>query len=145
MIILNQFRIIIFQWFCFSVERYKRHLQLQDTIPQLSGESTTGSRSEWVLLQVWKITIHTSCNPTLPNTCTADKWRRHAPCLQKEQKKESTRPRWCVTSLPENLCWPACPHLHTDHQQIAGAVRIPLMLQMLHHHPPPKETQNYWT
>ncbi len=31
-----------------------------------SGESTTGRQSEWVLLQVWKITIHTSCNPPLP-------------------------------------------------------------------------------
>ncbi len=51
------------------------------------------------------------------------------PGLQKEQKKESTRPRWCVTSLPKNLCWPAGPHLHTDLQQITGAVRSPLMLQ----------------
>ncbi len=40
---------------------------------------------------------------------------------------------------------PASPHLHTDLQQITGAVRSPLMLQMLHHHPRPKETQNYWT
>jgi len=29
--------------------------------------------------------------------------------------------------------------------QITGAVRYPLMLQMLHHHPRPKETSNYWT
>ncbi len=65
--------------------------------------------------------------------------------LQKEQKKESTRPRRCVTSLPKNLCWPAGPHLHTDLQQITGAVWSPLMLQTLHHHPRPKETQKYWT
>ncbi len=92
-----------------------------------------------------KNTIHTTCNPPLPHTYTADKWRRRAPGLQKEQKKESTRPRRCVTSLPKNLCWPAGPHLHTDLQQITGAVRSPLMLQTLHHHPRPKETQNYWT
>ncbi len=92
-----------------------------------------------------KNTIHTSCNPPLPHTCTADKRRWRAPGLQKEQKKESTRSRRCVTSLPKNLCWPAGPHLHTDLQQITGAVRSPLMLQMLHHHPRPKETQNYWT
>ncbi len=113
--------------------------------PQHCGESTNGRRSEWVLLQIWKITIHTSCNPPLPHTYTADKWRRRAPGLQKEQKEESTRPRRCVTSLPKNLCWPAGPHLHTNLQQITGAVRSPLMLQTLHHHPRPKETQNYWT
>ncbi len=91
-----------------------------------------------------KNTIHTSCNPPLPHTCTADKRRWRVPGLQKEQKKESTRPRRCVTSLPKILCWPAGPHLHTDLQQITGAVRSPLMLQMIHHHPRPKETQNYW-
>ncbi len=37
------------------------------------------------------------------------------------------------------------PHLHKDLQQITGAVRSPLVLQMLHHHPRPKETQHYWT
>ncbi len=130
---------ILFQWFCFSVERYERNHQLQDTIPQHCSDSTNGRRSEWVLLQVWKNTIHTSCNPPLPHTCTADKWRRRAPGLQNEQKKESTRPRRCVTSLPKNLCWPAGPHLHTDLQQITGAVRSPLMLQTLHHHPVPKK------
>ncbi len=34
---------ILFQWFCFSVERYERHYQLQDTIPQHSAESTSGT------------------------------------------------------------------------------------------------------
>ncbi len=44
----------------------ERHHQLQDTIPQHCGEPTTGRRSECVLLQVWKNTIHISCNPPLP-------------------------------------------------------------------------------
>ncbi len=92
-----------------------------------------------------KNTIHTSCNPPLPHTCTADKRRWCAPCLQKEQEKEDSKPRRYVTSLPENLCWPAGPHLHTDLQQITGAVWSPLMLQTLSHHPRSKETQNYWT
>ncbi len=69
---------IIFQWLCFSVERYDWNYQLQDTIPQHCGESTTSRRAEWVLLQVWKNTIHTSCKPPLLHTCTADKWRRCA-------------------------------------------------------------------
>ncbi len=47
--------------------------------------------------------------------------------------------KWCDTSLSEILCWPAGPHLHTDLQQITGAVRSPLMLQILHHHPVPKK------
>ncbi len=85
------------------MERHERHHQLQDTIPQHCGESTNGRRSEWVLLHIWK--YHTSCNPPLPHTYTADKWGRRAPGFQKEQKKESTRPRRCVTSLPKNLCW----------------------------------------
>ncbi len=120
---------IKFQWFCFSVEKSERHHQLQDTILQHSGESITGRRSEWVLLQVWKNTIQISCNPPLPHTCTADKRRGCVPGLQKEQEKEGTRPRWCVTSLPKNLHWPASHHLlHTALQQITGAVRSPLML-----------------
>ncbi len=41
------------------MERSERHHQLQDTIPQHWGESTTGRRSEWVLLQVWKKTPFT--------------------------------------------------------------------------------------
>ncbi len=43
---------------------FTRHHQLQDTIPQHCGEST-GRRSEWVLLQVWKNTINISWNPHL--------------------------------------------------------------------------------
>ncbi len=71
---------IVFQWFCFSVESYERHQQLQDTFPQRCGESTTGRQSDWVLLQIWKNTPHTpwtslhttinsSSNPPLPHTC----------------------------------------------------------------------------
>ncbi len=45
-------------------------------------------------------TINTSSNPPLPHTCTENKWRWRAAGLHKEQKKESTRPRRCVTSLP---------------------------------------------
>ncbi len=89
-------------------------------------------------------TINTSSNPPLPHTCTENKWRWSAPCLQREQKKESTRTRWCDTSLSEILCWPAGSHLLTDLQQITGAVQSPLMLQTLHY-PRPKETPNHWT
>ncbi len=112
-IILQAKEPIIFQWFCFSVERYEIHHQIQDTITQHSGESTTDRRSECVLLQVWKNTIHTSWNPHLLHTCTEDKM-----C---QVYKIITRPRQHDTSLPENLCWPAGPHLHTDLQQISGA------------------------
>ncbi len=47
---------LLFQWFCFSVERYERRHQLQETIPQHCGESTTGRQSEWVLLKICKNT-----------------------------------------------------------------------------------------
>ncbi len=56
--------------------------------------------------------------------------------LSEAEKEKNTRPRRCHTSLSEILCWPAGPHLHKDLQQITG---------MLHHHPHPKETQNYRT
>ncbi len=49
-----------------SEKVWKTSHHLQDTIPQHCGESTTGRRSEWVPLQVWKNTIHTSCNPPHP-------------------------------------------------------------------------------
>ncbi len=132
---------IISQWFCFSVETSERHQQLQDTIPQNTGESTTRRRSEWVILQVWKNTIHTTLLPLLH--CRSEKMM----CARSSKitRKGRHQAQRCVTSLPKNLCWPAGPHLHTDIQQITGAVRSPLMLQMLRHHPRPKETQNYWT
>ncbi len=138
------------------MERSERDHQLQDTIPQHCGESTTGRRSEWVLQQVWKntphllwtplhITINTSSNPPLPHTCNSDQWRRCAPGLPEAEKEKSTRPRLCYTSLSEILCWPAGLHLHTDLQQITGTVQSPFMLQTLHYHPHPKEIQNYRT
>ncbi len=65
-----------------------------------------GRRSELVILQFWKNTIHISCNPPLPHTCTENKWRWCSPGLQKEQEKEGTRPRRCDTSQSEILCWP---------------------------------------
>ncbi len=92
-----------------------------------------------------KENIHTSCKPPLPHTCTADKRRWRAPGLQKEQKKEGSKPRRRVTNPSEILCWPVGPHLQTDLQQITGAVRSHLMLQTLHHHPRSKETPHFWT
>ncbi len=71
--------------------------------------------------------------------CNSDQRSRCAPGLLEAEEEESTRPRRCHTSLSEILCWPAGPHLHTDLQQITGAVRSPLMLQTLHHHPVPKK------
>ncbi len=50
-----------------------------------------------------------------------------------------------IRDFSEILCWPAGPHLHTYLQQIFGAVWSPFMLQTLHHHPHPKEIQNYRT
>ncbi len=68
-----------------------------------------------------------------------------APGLQKEQKKEGSKPRRRVTNPSEILCWPVGPNLQTDLQQITGAVRSHLMLQTLHHHPRSKETPHFWT
>ncbi len=65
--------------------------------------------------------------------------------FRKQKRKKSTRPRRCRTSLSEILCWPAGPHLHKYLQQITGTVRSPFMIQTLHHHPHPKEIQNYRT
>ncbi len=89
--------------------------------------------------------LDTSSNPPLPHTCNSDQWRRGAPDLPKAENEKSTRSRWCHTSLSEILCWPAGPHLHKDLQQITGTVWSPLMLQTFHHHPHPKEIQNYST
>ncbi len=95
------------------MERYERHHQLENTIPQHCGESTTGRRSVWVLLQVWKNTIHTSYNPPLPHTCTADKRRWYA-TLQKYQEKEGTKPKQCDTSLVWNPALTSWPPIFTQ-------------------------------
>ncbi len=104
-------------------------------------EKTPHSRP-WTPLHT---TINTSSNPPLPHTCNSDKWRRGVPGLPETEKEKSTRPRRCHTSLSEILCWSAGPHLHKDLQQITGTVWSPFMLQTLHHHPHPKEIQNYRT
>ncbi len=90
-------------------------------------------------------TNNTSSNPPLPHTCNSDQRKWGAPGLPEAEKEKSTRPRLCYTSLSEILCWPAGPHLHKDLQQITRPVRSPLMLQTVHHHPHPKEIQNYRT
>ncbi len=114
---------------CFSVKRYERYHQLQDTIPQHSGESIPGRRFECLLLTPhppWTplhTTIHTSSNPPLPHNYNSNQRRRCVPGLQEEQKKESTRTRQFVTSLPKNLCWSAAPpsshRSSTDHWSCA--------------------------
>ncbi len=38
--------------------------------------------------------------PLSPTPATGNRWRWHAPGLQREQKEESTRTRQCFTSLP---------------------------------------------
>ncbi len=144
---------VLFQWLSFSVERSERDHQLQDIIPQHCGESATGRRSEWVLLKVWKntphplwtplhTTINTSSNPPLPHTCTTDQRRRCAPGLPEVEKERNHQAQIVLHQSVWYLCWPAGPHLHTDLQQITGTVASPFMLQMLHHHPHPKEIQN---
>ncbi len=122
------------------------------SIPQHYGESTTGRQSEWVLLQIWKNSPpwtrpeHLSTPPLTPPATPLSP----TPAIQisedglsqifrKQKMKKAPGP----DSLYEILCWPAGPHLHKNLQQITGTVRSPFMLQTLHHHPHPKETQNY--
>ncbi len=131
-------------------------------LPQNWGQSTTVWRPERVLLPVWKAkacsdTPHplwpshnTAINtpPPLPlncfSACNQDLWRCKQ-SLQETEDKESQRPRQCLSSLPQSLCCPAIIHLHTDLQQITGAVWSPLLLQTFHHHPCTQETQNHRT
>ncbi len=131
------------------MERSERDHQLQDTILQHCGESTTGRWSERVLLQVWKNTPHppwtplhktppaTPLSPTRAIQISEDEVRQ---VFQKQKRKKAPGPD-CYSSLSEILCWPAGPHLHKDLQQITGTVRSPLMLQTLHHHPIPKKSK----
>ncbi len=66
---------------------------------------------------------HNSSNPPLPHNYNSNQRRRCVPGLQEEQKKESTRTRQFVTSLPKNLCWSAAPpsshRSSTDHWSCA--------------------------
>ncbi len=106
---------IIFQWLCFSVESYNLNYQLQDTIPQHCGESTTSRRAEWVLLQVWKNTIHTSCNPPLLHTCTADKWRRCAQGSSEWTKEGRHQAQMVWHQSVWNPVLTSLPQSSTDH------------------------------
>ncbi len=115
---VNDDRIFIFGWTIpLSVERSERHHQLQDTIPQHCGESTTGRRSEWVLLQVWKKHHSHLLQPPLSPLLHYRSGKMM--CVRSSREKEGTRPRRCDTSLFENLRWPVGPHLHTDHWSCA--------------------------
>ncbi len=70
-------------------------------------------------------TINTSSNPPLPHTCNSVQRRSGAPGLPETEKEKSTRPRRCHTSLSENLCWPAGPHLHKDLHRSLELCEVP--------------------
>ncbi len=75
------------------MERYERHHQLQDTIPQHCGESTTGRPSEWVLLQVWKTPFTPPATPlSATPALVLHKWRRHPQGLQKSKRRKAPGP-----------------------------------------------------
>ncbi len=87
---------------------------------------------------------HLSTQPLTPPATPLSSTRKKSE-KKKSRKLKSPRPRLCYTSLSVILCWPAGHHLHKDLQQITGTAQSPLMLQTLHHHPHPKEIQNYRT
>ncbi len=55
-------------------------------------------------------------SPYCFSACNQDLWRRCKQSLQETEDKESQRPRWCLSSLPQSLCCPAIIHLHIDLQ-----------------------------
>ncbi len=143
---------IFFQWFCFSVERFKRHYKLQDTIPQHSGESTTGRQLLWILLLIWKNTPHPPWTPLRTTINTSSNPLSPTPALKirEDNMSQVFREKRRKAPGPDSVS-PAC--LKTCADQLSPiftnifnrSLELLLMLQMLHHHPRPKETQNYWT
>ncbi len=71
----------------------------------------------------------------------------HLRCKKIERRKAQAQTVWHHPVWKLVLTsWPQSSHRSsTDLQQITGAVRSPLMLQTVHHHPCFKETQNYRT
>ncbi len=144
-----------------SVERPESHHQLQDPFPSTEANRQLAEDLNKFYCRIEKqkpgLTPHThsdrlTTQPSTPyplpplhcfSACTQDLWRWCKQSLQETEDKESQRPRWCLSSLPQSLCCPAIIHLHIDLQQITGAVWSPLLLQTLHYHPCPQETKNH--
>ncbi len=83
--------------------------------------------------------ISTSINPPLPHTCTDNKWRWHAPGLQREQKE--TPGSDSVSPACFKTCADQPAPIFTKIFNITGAVWSP-HTSNLHNHPHHKETQN---
>ncbi len=114
------------------------------------GESTTGMNEFYCRFE--KPPFTTSCIPHLPHTGTADKRRRRAPGLQKEQDKEGTRPKRWHQSVwnPVLTSWPPSSHLQnpssTDHWSCVKSPHVsnappsspsqrnPKLLDLMTHH-----------
>ncbi len=63
--------------------------------------------------------------------------------FRKQKRKKAPGPD-CVTPVCLRSCADQqAPHLDKDLQQITGTVQSLVMFQTLHHHPHPKEIQNY--
>ncbi len=139
------------------MEGYERHQQLQDTIPQHSGESKLADDLNDFYCRFWKTpNTHPEQASTQPLTPPApppppalktseDDMRRvfRENKRRKAQGPDSVSPT-CFKTCADQLA-PILNRFFNVLQQITGAVQSPLMFQMLDHHPRPKETQNYWT
>ncbi len=96
-----------------------------------------------VIWDIKNLPCHPLTPPHWPPICTQDLWRGCVSALSETEDQEGTRTRWCVSLLHESLCWPAGSHLHSDLQQISGAVWSSFLLEMLYHHPGPQETLHH--
>ncbi len=132
---------------CFSVEGYEIHHRYK-TPDTVEDQHLADEQNEFYC-RFENRTPHTAPEHNIINTCqlyvTALQIRddvRHV--FRDNKRRKAPGPdgvtlaclKTCADQLP-----PPPPHL----QQINGAVRSPLILQTLHHHPRPKETQKNWT
>ncbi len=135
------------------MERSERDNQLQDTIPstvenqQLADdfdefycrfEKTPHTRSGHLSTQP----LTPPATPLSPTPAIQISIDEVSQVFRKQKRKKASGPD-CVTPACLKSC--ADPHLHKDLQQITVTVQSLLVLQMLHHHPRPKEIQNYRT
>ncbi len=126
---------ILFQWFCFSAERSERDHQLQDTIPQHCGEWTTDRQSEWVPLQVWKNTIHISCNPLLPPPAMQISEDDVCQVFRKNKRRKAPGPDGVTPACLKTWADQLAPIFTQIFNRSLELCRSPLMLQTLHRVP----------
>ncbi len=123
---------IIFQWFCFSVERSERHHTSYKT-PSPALWRINNWQSIWMSSTAGLKKHHSQLLQTPDPLHCRSVMMTYARSLERTREGRHQAQTVCHQSVWNPVLTSCPPHLHKDLQQSTGAVRSPLMLQTLHH------------